>query len=231
VSRGGQKNFERFMNSLRKVEKGWEPSRDEFRALVGKAILFLRTQQLAKSLGIRAFGINIVTYAVALLADRTARRIDLATIWDRQDLSSALRAQLEDWLPKVAKELLTTAGTRNPGEWFKSEQCWQELRAASTAWGISKNLSAELLSVGAEYADVSDDVQSNVARCMQVDAQKWLKIQLWGGDSQELQPWQIGIANTLGGYAAQGWTKKPSEKQAKHAAVILEHFERAHSDA
>jgi len=230
VSRGGQKNFERFMNGLRKVEKGWEPSREEFKTLVGKAILFLRAQGLAKSLDIKAFGINIVTYTVALLADRTARRIDLSAMWDRQDLSTALQAQLADWLPKVATELLTSAGTRNPGEWFKSEQCWQELRAASTGWSISAKLSAELRSVGEEYAEVSDDVQSNVARCLQADAQKWLRIQLWGNESQQLQPWQIGIANTLGGYAAQGWTKKPSEKQAKHAVVILEAFERAHPD-
>jgi hypothetical protein len=230
VSRGGQKNFERFMNGLRKVQKGWEPSREEFKTLVGKAILFLRTQQLAKSLGIKAFGINIVTYTVALLADRTAKRIDLGAIWDRQDLSPAMREQLADWLPKVAKELLASAGNRNPGEWFKSEQCWQELRTKSTILSTSKKLSAELKSVGEEYGDVSDDVQTNVARCLQVDAQKWLKIQLWGSESKELQPWQIGIANTLGGYAAQGWMRKPSEKQAKHAVAILDQFEQAHSE-
>jgi hypothetical protein len=228
VSRGGQKNFEKFMNGLSKEAKGWEPTREEFKTLVGKAILFLKTQQLAKSLGIKAFGINIVTYTLALLADRTARRIDLGAIWDRQDLLPVLQSQLSDWLPKVASELLTSAGNRNPGEWFKSEQCWQELRAASTDWSTSKVLSAELRSVGEEYVGVSEVVQSNVAHCLQVDPQKWLKIQLWGSETKQLQPWQIGIANTLGGYAAQGWTKKPSEKQAKHAVVVLELFDRAH---
>jgi AIPR protein len=228
VSRGGQKNFERFMNGLKKVDKGWEPTRTEFRTLVGRAILFLKTQQLAKSLGIKAFGINIVTYTVALLADHTARRIDLGAIWDRQDLSPALKGQARDWLPKVASELLSSAGERNPGEWFKSEQCWQELRSASTNWPISTHLTAELSSVGEEYAHVSDDVQSNVARCLQADAQKWFRIQLWGNETQELKPWQIGIANTLAGYAAQGWTKKPSEKQAKHGVAILEAYARAH---
>lgn len=228
VSRGGQKNFERFMNGLKKVDKGWEPSKDEYRTLIGKAILFHKTQQLARSLGIKAFGINIVTYTVALLADRTARRIDLGAIWDRQDLTPALQSQLADWLPKVGEELLRSAGSRNPGEWFKSEQCWQELRAVSSDWKLTKQLSAGLCSVGEEYAGVSDDVQSNIARCLQVSADKWFKIQLWGNESGELQTWQIGIANTLGGYAAQGWTKKPSEKQAKHGVVILELYERAH---
>jgi len=228
VSKGGQKNFERFMAGLPKVEKGWEPTRDEFRTLVGKAILFLRTQQLAKSLGIKAFGINIVTYTVALLADRTARRIDLGAIWDRQDLSPALQSQLADWLPKVGAELLRSAGSRNPGEWFKSEQCWQELKAASTDWKLSKQLSAGLCSVGEGYEGVSHEVQNNMARCMQVDAATWLKIQIWGSESKQLVFWQTGIANTLSGYAATGWQKKPSEKQARHAVAMLDLFEKAH---
>lgn len=228
VSRGGQKNFERFMNGLNKVNKGWEPTRDEFHILVGRAILFHKTQQLAKSLDIKAFGINIVTYTVSLLADRTARRIDLGTIWERQDLSLALKAQLIDWLPRVASVLLSSAGTRNPGEWFKSEQCWQELRSASTDWTISKQLAAELASVGEQYEEVSHDVQSNVARCLQTDAKTWFQIQVWGSETQQLKPWQIGIANTLAGYATQGWSKKPSEKQAKQGAIILEAYARAH---
>ena len=230
VSRGGQKNFEKFMSGLSKVDKGWEPGKDEYKALVGKAILYRKTQQLARSLGIRAFGINIVTYTVALLADRTAARIDLNALWDRQDLSPALKAQLKDWLPKVASQLLSSAGSRNPGEWFKSEQCWQELRGASADWAVSKQLAAELSSVGEGYTGVSDDVQTNMARCMQADAQKWFRIQLWGNETQDLKPWQIGIANTLGGYATQGWLKKPSEKQAKHGTLILELYERAHAD-
>lgn len=229
VSRGGQKNFERFMNGLRKVDKGWEPSKEEFKTLVGKAILFHKTQQLARSLGVKAFGINIVTYTVALLADRTARRIDLGAIWDRQDLTPALQSQLADWLPRVGEELLRSAGSRNPGEWFKSEQCWQELKAVSTDWKLSRQLSAGLCSVGEGYEGVSHEVQNNIARCMQVDAATWLKIQIWGSETKQLVFWQTGIANTLSGYAATGWQKKPSEKQAKHGVVILELYERAHS--
>lgn len=229
VSRGGQKNFERFMNGLRKVDKGWEPSKEEFKTLIGKAILFHKTQQLARSLGVKAFGINIVTYTVALLADRTARRIDLGAIWDRQDLTPALQSQLADWLPRVGEELLRSAGSRNPGEWFKSEQCWQELKAVSTDWKLSRQLSAGLCSVGEGYEGVSHEVQNNIARCMQVDAATWLKIQIWGSETKQLVFWQTGIANTLSGYAATGWQKKPSEKQAKHGVVILELYERAHS--
>jgi hypothetical protein len=230
VSRGGQKSFERFMNGIEKVAKGWEPTQDEFKKAVGKAILFRRTQQLAKALGIKAFAINIVAYSVALLAERTGRRVSLKGVWDQQELSSALSEQLVDWLPRTAQQLLESAGAKNPGEWFKSEQCWHQLQDASESWKLSPELTAELVSLGEEYDGTADHVQSSVARCLEVDPQTWLKIQLWGSETGLLKHWQIGIANTLGGYAAQGWPRKPSEKQAKHAVVMLEAFERAHSD-
>ena len=229
VSRGGQKNFVRFMNSLKSYDKGWEPTTDEFKTIIGKAILFRQTYQLARSLEIKPFAINATTYTVALLADRTARRIDLGVIWDKQNLAPALKDQLKEWLPKVAQQLNRSVGGRNPGEWLKSEQCWQELRTASSKWEVSKKLSKGLKSVGEEYAEASDATQSNVARCIEVDAETWFKIQLWGRESGGLQSWQIGIANTLSGYAAQGWLKKPSEKQAKHGVAILELFRQANS--
>ena len=231
VSRYGQKSFERFMNGLEKVEKGWEPTSEDFKILVGKAILFIRTQQLAKQLGIKAFGINIVTYTLALLADRTARRIDLGAIWDKQDLSGALRAQLTGWLPKVGEQIVRSAGSRNPGEWFKSEQCWLELKSVSSGWTIKPELSEELKSVGEAYEGADNDLQSSVARCIEVKPETWLEIQVWGRETGSLSALQIGIANTLSGYAAQNWRKMPSPKQANHAKVILDVFERAHSKA
>ena len=57
--------------------------------------------------------------------------------------------------------------------------------------------------------------------------QTWLKIQIWGSESKQLVFWQTGIANTLSGYAATGWQKKPSEKQARHAVAMLDLFEKA----
>ena len=71
-------------------------------------------------------------------------------------------------------------------------------------------------------------MQNNIARCPQVDAATWLKIQIWGSESKQLVFWQTGIANTLSGYAATGWQKHTSEKQAKQAVIMLELYEKAH---
>jgi hypothetical protein len=63
---------------------------------------------------------------------------------------------------------------------------------------------------------------NHIARCLEVDAETWFKIQLWGSETGRLAEWQCGIANTLAGYAAGGWRRKPSEKQAKRGVEILE---------
>jgi hypothetical protein len=229
VSRGGQKNFERFMSGLKKVEKGWEPTKEEYEKLIGKAILYRQTQRMARELGIAAFAINIVTYTVALLAEKTARRIDLLSIWNEQAIPSPLEHQLRDWLPRVDKFLIDSAGEKNPGEWFKSEQCWLKLKEAASTWTVAKTVSNKLLQIGEHVEQADHEAQNNIARCMAVDAETWFRILVWGRESGDLNPLQMGVANTLSGYAAQGWYKQPSEKQARHGVVMIDLYEKAHA--
>ncbi len=222
VSRGGQKNFVRFMEGAPAVEKGWEPSIDEFKEMVGKAILYRQTQAIGRELGIPSFRINIVTYTVSLVVEATARRINLLRLWETQGITDALRDLTRDRLAKVGAVLVKSAGTRNPGEWFKSEQCWKHLKEAARDWEVSGDVQAELTTTGAAGQAVSHAVENNIARCLEVDAETWFRIQMWGSESGRLAEWQIGIVNTLAGYAANGWRRKPSDKQAKRGVEILE---------
>lgn len=224
VSRGGQKNFEWFMNNNPLARKGADVTNDDFRSLVARTILFRRTQDVARELRISAFGIHIVTYTVSLLAHRTARQIDLDEIWDRQALTTSLTAQIRGWLPKVGNVLLESAGGRNPTEWFKSEQCWVGLKAEAKNWDLSDAVVVELRTDTVPQEDVSSEGRLNIARCMQADASDWQRVVAWGSVSGELKDWQLGIAGTLLSYAAQKWARKPSEKQAKYGAAMLEEF-------
>ena len=90
VNRGGQKNFTQFMTFI-KAEFGelpdtWEPTPDEFKRYISKAILFRDVQRIVKAEeSITAYRINVTTYLVSLLAEKTARRIDLDAIWKARD--------------------------------------------------------------------------------------------------------------------------------------------------
>jgi hypothetical protein len=221
VSRGGQKNFVRFMEGVPAVTKGWDMPADEFKELVGKAILYRETQALARELGIPSFRIQIVSYTVSLVADMTARRVNLLKLWETQGLPRPLKSLISDWLPKVGAVLTESVGNRNPTEWFKSEQCWKHLRGAAEVWQLSDAVKVELAKAGTAGVSITHDVENNIARCLAVNAETWFKVQIWGAESGKLEPWQCGIANTLSGYAAGGWHRKPSEKQAKYGVEIL----------
>jgi hypothetical protein len=229
VSKGGQKNFERYMTSVGKRDKGWEPTQEEYKTIIGQAILFKQAQECAKRLGIRAYGINVVTYTIALLSEKTFGRVNMSKLWDRQALTPALRDQISAWLPRVAQLIVKSAEDRNVGEWFKTEGCWAHLRHDASAWEVSAELAAELVPVDVATESSPVGVQNSIARCLQTDAQTWMQIQVWGNEMNSLAFWQQGIVNTLGGYAAQGWSRKPSAKQAAQAVKILELFEQSKS--
>jgi hypothetical protein len=57
---------------------------------------------------------------------------------------------------------------------------------------------------------------------MELAEKDWLAIADWGQKSNELKEWQRGLARSLAGYAAENWSKKPSDKQAKHGARMIE---------
>ena len=86
VSLGAQKNFERFMDSLRDPE-GQPPAPlpdvTTFKTMIAKAILFKKTHALVRPM-FPAFQGNIAAYLVSLLADRLGDRIDLDKIWAKQ---------------------------------------------------------------------------------------------------------------------------------------------------
>lgn len=233
VSRGGQKNFVHFMHDLGQYSEGWEPTQDEYHRYVAKGILFRQVQKLVRAdERITAYQINVVAYTVALLAEKTARRIDLDKIWRMQQLSQATSDTLAAWAPVVYKHLpdLANSQGRHIGESFKLQACWDAIRALDLK--VSRELEEELVAVAEEGngarpskpngRPLSTGDQNNIARCMELTEKDWLAVAEWGQKSGNLAEWQRGIARTLAGYAAEKWAKKPSQKQAKHGATMIE---------
>lgn len=231
VSKGGQKNFSKFMESVGQgIGKDWEPSVEEYKNFIAKAIFYRAVQKLAKEANIPAFRVNIVNYTAALLVDKSAKRINLQDIWDRQSLSDELESQISVWIPQIQELLLQIAVGRNPGEVFKEESCWKKVKDLTSGWKLDDSFSKKLVSVAKDTDFVNVEVENNMARCMELTAPQWLEIAIWGKETQSLVAWQIGIANTLAGYATMGWDKRPSEKQASHGFKIITAF-REHNAA
>jgi len=240
VNRGGQKNFAEFMTFIKKelgdLPDNWQPTPDEYKHYIAKAILYRNIQQIVKQdTTITAYRINITTYTASLLAEKTARRIDLDAIWKRQGISPALEATARAWCPVVFKELVTYAQSQTVhiDNVLKSQATWEHMLSLDLR--LSREVERELRPSAPPETSVlkggptpprndglSTIEHNNIARCTEVDAAQWLAAVAWAKKSGQFKEITVKVAGTLAGYAAQGWSTTPSPKQAKHGAEIIE---------
>lgn len=234
VSRGAQKNFDTFMQGLRNGRAGWLPDADHYRALIAKAIIWRTAHSVVlkerEAERIIAQPANVTAYLVSYFSWATGGNVNFELIWQRQRLSDALVSMLRSWALVIDKRLQEGANGRMISEYAKakksSEPCWEHVKAAKLP--IPEDLPPELSSKpsagngGGGEESVSPEDFRNIEICKGVDGATWLAIHAWGKKSGELQRWQYGIAHTLAGYAAEGWTKGPSTKQARHGVTIID---------
>ena len=228
------------MERIENLPEGWEPTVEEYRRYVAKGILFREVQRIVRSMDvITAYRINVSAYTAALLAEKTARRIDLDRIWNDQAISKALYSTIESWAPVVFKHLPLPAqqAGKHIDDSFKTEACWNYIRGLdlSVPAAIERELASAVngstIPVGDSARRKTESLTSNdhnnIALCMELSESQWSKIAAWGQASKALAERERGIARTIAGYAAENWKRTPSVKQAKYAAKMIETARRA----
>lgn len=230
VSMGGQKNFTSLMEELRRRNGlAWEPDQQWYQDLIAIAILWRTVEKVVRWEGIPAFRANVVAYLVALLSSKSSSRLDLRKVWNSQAASIELEDLLRKWVIPVRDALLAGASSRqrNPTEWFKKEDCWNEIDGLELEF--SDPLPPEFKGVANRAVNLLPDLDGTAMagdlvaaqRVKRVDAQQWIGIAEWGTRTGKLHWRQTGIATTLSGMAAQQWRKDPSPKQVSAAVTIL----------
>jgi len=228
VSLGAQKNFDRFMQGLR-TRRGadWLPDETFYKELVAKAILFKAVDRIVRQERFPAYQANIKTYLMSYVVFRSGSQLHLDGIWREQKVSDQLSELIQAWSHEISQTIVDTAKGRNVTEWCKKEDCWKAVRSldlnlplslpselrnrVSTAPGSATTVDGTL---------TSEDLE-NIAVCKNIDGPSWFKIHEWGKKSGALKDWEAGIAHTLSGYAAAGWERGPSPKQARQGARII----------
>jgi hypothetical protein len=222
VAFGGQKNFQAFMQR-RKEQTAPAPDEAWFRRLIALTILYRTTERLVRAMKFPAYGVNIVAYLVAALGERTGGRIDFDRIWRQQRLSPELEALITVWAPLIDQALRASVGSRNPTEWFKKEDCWADVRTHLPA--LADPLPGELAGAHAGGGAVAADSPpsglnvadyARIEECMRVPSSVWVATAEAGQRNGVLHFKLAGICMTLANYAAGGWSRRPSVKQAKH---------------
>jgi hypothetical protein len=210
----------------------WLPDETYYRQLVARAILFKGIDRIVRREGFPAYQANIKTYLMAYVTFRSGSQLDLDTIWNEQAISDELTELLRSWTHGINSAIIETAGARNVTEWCKKEDCWKAIQRLDLH--LSSPLPRELGSrirtapgsaTTLDGALTPDDLD-HIALCKKVDGSTWFRIHEWGKRTGILKDWEAGIAHTLSAYAASGWDRGPSPKQAMHGARIFRMAER-----
>lgn len=222
VSRGAEKNFRAFMAEL----DGATPTNNVsyVRQLLAKGILFRATEKIVTQQAFGGYRANIVTYSIAKLALATGQRLDLERIWRDQYVTDATAEALAEISRIVNKIITQPLGGTHVGEWTKKEACWAHVAEAD--WTVPTTLAAELASKtqgaesGSKHREGAAADPDDIARVAAVDAETWFALSQWARETDSLQPWQRGLAYSLGRLAVRG--NAPSAKQAKQGAILLD---------
>jgi hypothetical protein len=152
--------------------------------------------------------------------------LDLGRIWRDQYITDATAEAIAEISRVVNKIVTQPSGGTHVGEWTKKEACWA--RIAGADWTASAAFAAELVQ---EVEDASNGGGPNghrttasdpedLARLMGVEPETWFALSVWARETDNLQPWQRGLAYSLGRIAARGG--EPSVKQVKQGVVLID---------
>ena len=225
VSLGAQKNFNDF--AVRLGERGTvDVDVNYFERLIGKAILFKAVDRIVRQQKYGGYKANIVTYTLAYLSHQTSQRIDLHEIWSKQAVSPVLEEAIKNVSRKVFEIITDPPNGRNVTEWCKRSDCWK--RVLKIDWALGASLEKELIDVGKPaitqkvdrgIESPTEKEQKLIEQVGTVSADVWFQVSKWAKETNNLQPWQRGLAYSIGKIVAR--SGKVSRKQANHGVTLL----------
>jgi hypothetical protein len=225
VSRGAQKNFSIFMAELpERFAADWQPDELFYKEVVALAILFRGAQSAIRRAKLQSYGANVLTFMIAKLSADFGATFDLLGVWDSQQISPELVQIFETWAPRIHAAIITGASRTNVTEWCKKQESWEYIKVL--ALPVPDLALPEIVTEPAE-AEESAPAPANgeegdlVSLCCGLDGLGWTKVVAWGAESGRVTNFDQRVALTIAGYALQGWSKRPSIKQARIGARVL----------
>lgn len=218
VSRGAQKCFVEFMNQL--VREGRRPpDEDEFRRIVGQAVLFHAAERLYADLGYQGYRAQVVTYSIARLSHSLQRRIRWDEIWETQAVPTGVIAPLKLVLTGVRGVILDPPQSRNITEWCKREECWSAVLQLPLQLGMSGTPDGNASGLRNDQPPPTPSETTAIELARAIPADVWFAAAKWAKDTDSLRGWQRSLAYSLGTLGARGMT--PSSKQAVQGCRLL----------
>lgn len=223
VSLGGQKNFKQFMASLDDQVRRPSLDEDEYRRIVGKVILFRDATKVVNQLKDRipAYRANVVAYLVSYLSFRMTNGLDFDRIWEKQTAPEAVKDVMRSWAEPIYHHILKTAEGRNVTEWCKKPGCWTAIRGLNLRTDIDLTRFASKDGIGVPGGLADPDDAAAISECLRLTPDEWERLMSWSMRADRIHWGARGVVSTLRSYALGNWSKRPSVKQARSAARLI----------
>jgi hypothetical protein len=198
------------------------PDEKYYQLLIAKAILFKQTENIVSQQKFGGYRANIVTYTIALLSHKSAQRIDLKRIWEEHQLTVNLEKEIALMSIHVQKHIVNPPNGANIGEYCKKKSCWDSL--IKKDYSISKECQEEFIPLVGDSPNtpseprIDDEDAELIDKIASIRGEVWLSISNWAKETNNLMPWQRGIAFSVGTAIKRG--RKPSIKQARQALIL-----------
>ena len=187
VAKGAQKNYNQFMKDIDKTFKKKKPGRVYWQDIVANAILFRTTDKLfgrknQDPIGDTNIKSQTVAYTVSYLHFLFENRLNLAMIWDKQNIPDDLQIELKNGL-KFVYSFLKNLDVALISEAAKSEKTWKTLLDTKQN-PFSKNTLQKYLVTEEQrklrYSDISNDSEE-VIRYQNLNRITSMGLKFWDG--------------------------------------------------
>ncbi|MDZ4783396.1 MAG: AIPR family protein [Planctomycetia bacterium] len=223
VSRGAQKCFMTFMQHLSSSQRK-TPEEVDFKRIVALGILFRFAERLYGEMDYQGYRAQVVTYSIARLSHECQRQLDVEAIWKEQQIPADIQGALK-YIVTGVREMITEPPKtqKNVGEWCKRDECWTAV--------LARSIKVTLKTVPTGKRDEKYGSKVDIAPALHPDQQEfldvirtvpavvWFSVSSWAKETSTLQPWQRGLAYSLGDLTER--SKVPSMKQAVHGRKIV----------
>lgn len=173
--KGAEVCFDKYWDSL----QADMPTVDEtyFKNLVAKMIIYNYIHRHLKDIGNKGYAAILCNYSLALLALRSQDKVDLAYIWNNQDLQPALKEVLQLFCKEISDYLtvLGANGSKNPQTESKKVDFWNNIQ--NKTLGIS--VPESVLVVAEEDIVISASQQADIDASIAWGAENWHNLAAW----------------------------------------------------
>lgn len=218
VSRGAQKCFAQFMNSLTR-EKRRDPDEAEFKRLIALAVVFKKAESLYSELDFTGYRANVVTYALARLSHELQSKLPYEEIWSKQIVPSQLVNALKLLLTGVREEIVDKRPNgANISEWSKRDQCWTAVLEREFELGLEAQKSWSTMPMSPHLSQNEDNLI--ISAVNKIPSDVWFAVANWGKETESLYPVQRKIAFDIGRVINNG--RSPSLKQSQSGKKLIQ---------